>query len=240
MSTTWDAKAYDRISDPQVAWAQAVVDRLDPQPGELVLDAGCGTGRVTQLLVDRGADVLGVDADPAMVQQARARWEPGSGTSSRRPVFWCQDLLELEVPQRVDAVFSNAVFHWVPDHPRLWARLHEALRPGGRLVAQCGGEGNIARVIAAAKRAGASDVTRWTYPSAETAGEQLRAAGFTDVRTWLQEAPVTPPEPRTFVAKVILREHDDADALAAATLAELGDPPVLDYVRLNLVARRPA
>jgi trans-aconitate 2-methyltransferase len=170
VSTTWDAKAYDRISDPQVAWAQAVVDRLDPQPGELVLDAGCGTGRVTQLLVDRGADVLGVDADPAMVQQARARWEPGSGTSSRRPVFWCQDLLELEVPQRVDAVFSNAVFHWVPDHPRLWARLHEALKPGGRLVAQCGGEGNIARVIA----------------------------------------------------------------------AELGDPPVLDYVRLNIVARRPA
>jgi trans-aconitate 2-methyltransferase len=229
VSATWDAKAYERISDPQVRWAAPVIDRLDPRPGELVLDAGCGTGRVTELLVARGAEVLGVDADPAMIEQARRR-----GLTC-----WCQDLLELEVPQRVDAVFSNAVFHWVPDHPRLFARLFEALKPGGRLVAQCGGEGNIANVIAAAKRAGAREVTRWTYPSAETAAEQLRAAGFTDVETWLHDEPTTPDEPQAFVAKVILREHEDADALAERTLAELGDPPVLDYVRLNIVARKP-
>lgn len=232
--STWDAAAYDRISDPQVAWARAVVDRLDPRPGETVLDAGCGSGRVTELLLERGCRVLAVDADPDMVRGARER------LGDRAAAIWQQDLLELEVPEPVDAVFSNAVFHWVPDHPRLWRRLHAALQPGGRVVAQCGGAGNIAHVREVAARfAGPRAETPWSYADAETTERGLHDAGFAEVEAWLEPMPTTPPEPAAFLAKVILRMYPDPDRLAEQVLAELGDPPILDYVRLNLCATRP-
>lgn len=235
MSTAWDAAAYDRISDPQVAWAMPVIDRLDPRPGETVLDAGCGSGRVTELLLDRGARVLAVDADADMVAQARER------LGDRPAALWVQDLLELEPPENADAVFSNAVFHWIDDHPRLWARLHTALKPGGRLVAQCGGFGNLDHVRGIADRLvpdGQPDAT-WTYADPATTINGLHDAGFSEVEAWLEPMPTTPPEPAAFLAKVIFRMYPDPEGLAQAVLAELGDPPVLDYVRLNLVARRP-
>ncbi len=129
--------------------AGPVIERLALRGDETVLDAGCGSGRVTKLLLERLPEgrVIAVDAAPSMVEEARAALGPGVEVIQ-------SDLTELELDERVDAVFSNAVFHWVPDHDALFARLRAALRPGGRLVAQCGGAGNVERFHEVAKAVG--------------------------------------------------------------------------------------
>jgi trans-aconitate 2-methyltransferase len=249
MSSTrdWDGAAYDRISGPQEEWARGTVDRLELRGGETVLDAGCGSGRVTRMLLDRLPDghVYAVDAAPSMVEQARENLGDGA-------TVWQSDLVELEVPEPVDAGFSNAVFHWVPDHPALFARLHAALKPGAPLVAQCGGKGNIerfherAREVAA--RAPYDDYLGgwegpWNFATAEETAERLDAAGFRDVQTWLEDSPVVPPEPETFLRVVCLGHHLEAlpedlrEPYTRDVLEACGDPVELDYVRLNIVAR---
>ena len=142
MGTPWDARTYDRSSEPQQSWASEVLARLEGIAQDAtVLDVGCGTGRVTEALlalVPRGR-VLAMDASADMVALARRRL-------GDRAQVWCQDVLDLELDEPVDAIVSTATLHWVTDHDRLWARLARALRPGGVLEAQCGGEGNIDRV----------------------------------------------------------------------------------------------
>jgi trans-aconitate 2-methyltransferase len=244
----WDAATYERVSSPQVEWAVRVLDRLPLRGDETVLDAGCGTGRVTQLLLDRlpRGRVVAVDASPSMVEAARA-------ALGERATVLQSDLAELELDERVDAVFSNAVFHWVPDHDRLFERMHAALRPGGRLIAQCGGEGNIARFHALADEVGeeppfAEHLADWRGPwnfqdDASTA-ERLRGAGFVEVETSLQPWPVTPSEPAAFIRTVCLGNHVDRlpeelrQPYVDAVAERIGPEPVLDYVRLNIAARR--
>jgi len=134
--TAWDARTYDRSSQPQQAWAGEVLARLGGvAPDAAVLDVGCGTGRVTETLlalVPRGR-VLAIDASADMVALARERL-------GDRAEVWCEDVLDLELHEPVDAIISTATLHWVPDHDRLWARLAGVLRPGGVLEIQCGGE----------------------------------------------------------------------------------------------------
>lgn len=248
---SWDADVYHRVSDPQVAMARAVLERLELAGDEVVLDAGCGSGRVTRMLLERlpHGRVIAVDASEQMV--ARAREElAGAPADVRRA-----DLAELRLApgERADAVFSNATFHWVPDHDALFARLAAALRPGGRLSAQCGGEGNVAAVhesaIAAAAVAGLADrfdgwPRPWNFASPERTEARLRAAGFDDVRCWLQPWPVEPAEPRSYLQTVCLGPHlerlepAEHERFLDAVMARLGDRPQLDYVRLNVVARR--
>jgi len=141
----WDAATYERLSAPLTAMGTEVLDRLVLRGDETVLDAGCGTGNVTRVLHERlpGGRVIAVDAAPSMVEQARDLLP--AAVEVRQA-----DLLELTLSERVDAVLSTATFHWIGDHDRLFARLHAALTPGGRLVAQCGGHGNVAEI----KRAG--------------------------------------------------------------------------------------
>lgn len=246
----WDADAYHRLSGPQVAMSEAVLDRLRLRGDETVLDAGCGSGRVTRLLLERlpHGRVIAVDASSAMV--ARARLELGPAVDVREA-----DLAELrlEPGEQVDAVFSNAVFHWVGDHERLFASLAPALRPGGRIGAQCGGAGNVAAVHAAALRA-ADDVglgdrlagwpTPWNFAGPRETEARLRVAGFEDVRCWLQPWPVVADEPRTYLQTVCLGPHlerlqpAEHERFLDAVTARLGARPTLDYVRLNIVARR--
>jgi trans-aconitate 2-methyltransferase len=245
----WDASTYERVSDPQVEWALRVLDRLPLRGDETVLDAGCGTGNVTRVLLERlpRGRVIAVDAAPSMVEQARAL------LPADVDVFRA-DLLDLTLEEPVDAILSTATFHWIRDHERLFARLHAALKPGGRLVAQCGGEGNVvrfrARADAVAQRepyaAHLADWSGpWNYASPEDTTERLRNAGFTDISTWLQPWDTTPPEPEQFLRSVCLHPHIERlppelhDAYIADVLAECGDPFVLDYVRLNIDARRP-
>jgi trans-aconitate 2-methyltransferase len=145
----WNATSYERMSAPLEAMGRDVLDRLDLRGDERVLDAGCGTGRVTAALLERlpRGEVVAVDGSSAMVEAARRRL--GDAVELR-----VADLLELELDRPVDAILSTATFHWIADHDRLFARLHAVLKPGGRLVAQCGGAGNIAELKAAAERVG--------------------------------------------------------------------------------------
>jgi trans-aconitate 2-methyltransferase len=216
---------------------------------EVVLDAGCGSGRVTALLADlvpRGR-VYAVDAAPSMVAHARE-------ALGDRATVLCQDLVELEVPESVDAVFSNATFHWIHDHDALFAALHRALEPGGQLVAQCGGRGNIdAFRTLADEIAGEepfapyfADWKRpWNYATDVETAQRLENAGFTEVETWLEPKSVTPDDPRSFIQTVCLVRHLDPlpeqlrGAFVDRALERSGQPLTLDYVRLNMTARRP-
>lgn len=219
---SWDAAAYDRLADPQEQWAREIIARAAIAPGERVLDAGCGSGRVTRLLLELTDDVVAVDGDGAMVEQAR------SGLPDAVPVLH-QDLLGLALDEPVDVVFSCAVFHWITDHETLFARLRAALRPGGRLVAQCGGHGNIARVLeVVGERPGT-----WLYATPEDTEARLRAAGFSDARAWLEPKPTRVPDLAAFLETVILHGQPDARETARRAAPQLDE---LDYVRLNLEA----
>jgi trans-aconitate 2-methyltransferase len=248
MTRGWDAAAYHRVSAPQLEWAERVLERLPLAGDETVLDAGCGSGRVTQLLLDRlpSGHVVAVDSSESMVEHARQALDPGRATVFRA------DLSELELDEPVDAAFSNAVFHWIRDHDALFARLHAALRPGGLLVAQCGGEGNVARLHAAGREVGAREpyadhLADWTGPwhfvSAEDTAERLERAGFEEIETWLEPYPVTPDDPLAFVTTVCLGPHlerlpEELRAGFAKAVCELAGSE-LDYVRLNIDAKKP-
>ena len=239
----WDAASYERMSGPLEAMGRDVLDRLDLRGDERVLDAGCGTGRVTAALVERlpRGEVVAVDGSPAMVEAARERL--GDAVDLR-----VADLLELELDRPVDAILSTATFHWIGDHDRLFARLFAALKPGGRIVAQCGGAGNVASVQAAIAAVGEPALAGWDGPwnfaSPEQTAARLERAGFSDAETWLQHVRVEPEDPREYLATVILGSHLERvpaarrGAFVDAVLAELPEPAI-DYVRLNLAARRP-
>ena len=252
MSTRdWEAQTYERISDPMFGWGLEVLDRLTLEGGETVLDAGCGTGRVTAKLLERlpRGRVVAVDASPSMVEQARAALDP------ERTTAFAVDLLELELDEPVDAAVSTAVFHWIPDHDRLFERLHAALRPGGRLEAQCGGAGNLdgfheaglATVAAEEPFAPHFDGWEgpWNYSSPHHAADSLARAGFTDVVCWLEPRSVEPPDPRSFLRVVCLGHHLERlpeelqEPFVERVLDRVGEPVDLDYVRLNISATRP-
>ncbi len=243
----WDAETYDAVSDPQFNWGMEVLERLELRGDEVALDAGCGSGRVTAELAKRlpNGRMIAVDASKAMIAKARERL--GDGVS-----YLVADLSELELDEPVDLVFSTATLHWIQDHDRLFGRLRAALRPGGRLVAQCGGEGNVAehaRVIAtvAARPEFAHHFEGmtgiWNFASPEATEQRLRKAGFGDVRCWLEPKPVRPERPLEFTSTVTLgpllallpEEH--RRPFAEAILEESEKPLVLDYVRLNIEAQ---
>lgn len=244
----WDASTYDRISAPQQRWAAEQLQRLELVGSETVLDAGCGSGKVTLQLVARVPDgrVYAVDAAPSMVQHARA----ALGDSA---TVLCQDLVALKLPEPVDMVFSNATFHWISDHDALFAALHRNMKPGARLVAQCGGKGNIDRLRRIADEVAFSApwagyfqgwAGPWNYASPEDTERRLRDAGFTDARAWLEDRPTTLSDGRAFVSSICLVRHLDRvpaerrDAFVDQVLARYGEPVVLDYVRLNMTASR--
>lgn len=249
----WDAAGYDRVADPQEEWALEVLQRLELDGGETVLDAGCGSGRVTRHLLERlpTGRVIGVDAAPSMVEHAgEALAEFGDRVELR-----VADLLELELDEPVDVIFSNAAFHWVLDHERMFTRLFACLRPGGVIEAQCGGEGNVAefkRAIEASEGderfapylRGMRD-THY-FASVGDTWSRLERCGFEVDRIWLEEKIVEPREPGAFVRSVGLAHHlarlpDDLhEEFIDAVLGSMPRPLVLRYVRLNISARRPA
>jgi trans-aconitate 2-methyltransferase len=225
-----------------------VLARLELDGDEVVLDAGCGSGRITQALIERlpRGRVIAVDESPSMVRAARERL----GTEADVRVA---DLLELELDleQPLDAILSTATFHWIADHERLFGRLRGALRPGGRLVAQCGGEGNIDILRASAglvlarepyARHFASWRPPWNYAGAGETRVRLLAAGFSRADCWLQPAPREPEQPREFLATIVLGPHvqqlpaELREPFMDDVLGALGEPVVVDYVRLNIDA----
>ena len=246
----WDADTYDAVSDPQFNWGLEVVERLELDGDESVLDAGAGSGRVTEELLKKlpSGRLTALDGSGEMLEKARERL-------GDRADYVEMDLAELELPEPVDLVFSTATFHWVVDHDNLFRRIGAVLKSGGRLVAQCGGAGNVAehaRVIA--EVANSRPFSQhyegmpmlWNFATAEDTARRLGEAGFQDVRCWLQPKPVTPKQPYEFMTTVTLGPHLDRlpeelrRPFADAVIERMPAPITLDYIRLNIEARTSA
>jgi trans-aconitate 2-methyltransferase len=244
----WDGADYDRVSGVMEALGREVLERLELQGDEHVLDAGCGSGRITEELIGRlpRGHAIAVDQSPSMVAAARRRL--GEDADIR-----VMDLLalDLQLERPLDAVLSTATFHWIADHDRLFRELRSVLARGGRLVAQCGGEGNIAILRASANEVCAREPYAehfrdwqppWNYAGPQQTRERLLAAGFTQAECWLQPAPREPPEPREFLSTIVLGPHvqqlpeELRERYMDDVLAALGEPVVVDYVRLNIDA----
>jgi len=256
----WNSEAYHRLSRPQFEWGQKVLDRLPLRGDETVADAGCGSGKVTAELLKRlpRGRVVAMDLSQNMLQTAREHLAP---KFPGQVLFIAADLHDIPLDGVLDAVFSTAAFHWLPDHDRLFRSLVRALKSGGWLEAQCGGGPNLARVRERATEL----MTRpefaaffegwhapWQYPDDITTAKRMRSAGFVEIKTWLEEAPATlsdAPEYKEFLATVTLHRHIERlpdSALRQRFLDELArqaasdNPPfTLDYWRLNLSGRKP-
>jgi trans-aconitate 2-methyltransferase len=257
--TDWNAGRYHDISFPQQAWGRRVLDRLPLAGTERVLDIGCGTGRLTAEIAQRVPDgvAVGVDRSAAMLETAGS-WLRDRSCKTRLVLA---DAAALPFRRAFDAAFSGATFHWIHDHAALFRSIVTALRPGGRLVAQCGGGPNLAVLYGRAERLMreprfARYFEEWTEPvyfaDVETTARRLAAAGFVDVDVSLQEAPTPfdgPDQFREFIANVCVRHHaarlpnaERQSFLRDLTVAAAADSPpfTLDYWRLNIDGRRPA
>ena len=261
MSGEWNAKSYHRVSNPHVNWGLAVLEQLPLAGDELVVDLGCGTGRLTATLLERlpRGRVVAVDRSATMTRAAREYLTPLF--PSRVDVVRA-DATAIPIAGAADAVFSTATFHWIPSHEALFASIFRALKPGGRLVAQAGGGRNLERVHDRCERLIDSLEFRdyftqwkdpWNYAGPEATAARLSNAGFVDISTNLEPSPVRFGDAASFaefITTVICRPHvacltderaRDAFIGSLTRDAAADDPPFeLDYWRLNMRARKPA
>jgi len=254
-SREWNSSVYHRLSQPQVSWGKRVLSRLHLRGDERVLDAGCGTGRLTAELIEalpRGR-VVGVDLSQNMLDLAR---EHLRGNFGGRLSLVAADLLHLPFEHVFDGIVSTAAFHWVVDHDRLFMSLWRVLRAGGWLHAQCGGGANLAQLRKRVRDLGqttryapylAQFTEPWFFADAERAGDILRRSGFVKIETSVEAAPTvldSAQQYREFVSNIILHAHLEqipSEGLRSKFMTELteqaagDDPPYsLDYWRLNL------
>ena len=244
MARDWDAAAYDRLGAPMTRWGAAVVGWLELAGNERVLDAGCGTGRVTERLLERlpTGHVVAVDGSAAMIERARIRLPPFGDHVD----YVVADLLEpLSLYGPVDAILSTATFHWILDHDTLFANLASVLRPGGHLAAQCGGAGNIASIESALRELGEDFVGHKHFATPMETTARLERSGFTDVEVWLHDEPtdVEADDLEPYLAAICLGDHveamdDDERRRFVHEVAVRMPGPRIDYVRLNIRARR--
>ena len=247
MTREWDAASYDRIATPMTRMGSAVLDRLPLDGDERVLDAGCGSGRVTLRLLERlpRGRVVALDASRQMVEQTRETLK-AAGLDDRAEYVVADLAQPLPISEPVDAVLSTATFHWVLDHDALFRNLAAVMRPGAPLVAQCGGGENIARVRAVLRDLGETWAP-WNFAWPDETRARLEAAGFEEIEVWLHDEPVEipPAELRDFLRTIILGSNlarkapEEREPFVEAVAERLADGR-LDYVRLNILARRAA
>jgi len=247
---SWDTGTPTRVSIPQRVMSAAALDRLPLNGEETVLHVGCGTGEVTEALLAKLPEgrAIAVDGSPSMVEKAKER------LPEDRVEVICCDLTELEMDGVADHAFSNAVFHWVDDHDRLFAGLFRAIRPGGLLVAQCGGEGNIAEIVTALDTVKAEEPWQgelagfdapWNFAGPDETTRRLEAAGFTEVECSLEKRAARPKDPRAFLQNSGLGPvrarltPEMFNAFSDRMMEAMGQPETFQYVRLNIKARRP-
>jgi trans-aconitate 2-methyltransferase len=249
MPHEWDAATYDTLPLPHDRWGRRTLQRLVLTGSETVLDAGCGTGRDTTALLDMlpTGRVVAVDASTAMLAALRERLAARLPDRLDHVDVVHADLtkpLPLETP--VDAVFSVAAFHWIPDHLALFGHLARVLRPGGQLVFDCGGAGNAAAVTRAIESVIGDVPVVWNFAGADATAAHLEAAGFVGAEVALAPDPARFDDPETlhrYLETVMLGAHldrlhaDERDAFVRAVAAHMPEP-VVDYVRLTVTARR--
>lgn len=247
----WDAAAYDTRHGYIWKHGAGVVELLNPQPGERILDLGCGTGHLTAQIAAVGAHVVGIDNDPGMIALARQHYPALR--------FAVADGSDFRLDETFDAVFSNAAIHWMRDPDGVAASVHGALRRGGRFVAEFGGKGNVAAIIAALYAAmrpyhpAPESLNPWYFPSIGEHATRLEQRGFEVAFATLFDRP-TPVEggeaglrswlgvfAKDFLAAVPPATHAAiiADVEARLRPALLRDGVwVADYRRLRVAARR--
>ncbi len=260
----WNASVYHRVSNPHVGWGAAIIESLDLRGDEVVADVGCGTGRVTAQLLERlpAGRVVAIDRSANMLDEARNHLEPRFPGQVR---FVKADLLTVTpdaIGGPVDLVFSTATFHWIRDHDTLFANLIQLVRPGGKVVAQCGGGPNLRRHVDRVEEMISEPpfgqfFTGWESPKfyADEPGtrQRMAAVGFIEIETSLFPAPTFMPDQNAFsefMTNVVFREHLHQlpdDLLRQQLISELTEraaqdaPPFeLDYWRLNLRGSRPS
>jgi trans-aconitate 2-methyltransferase len=243
--TDWRGDDYDRISAPHAAMGSPALERLDLSGNERVLDAGCGSGRLTEQLLERlpQGRVVALDGSASMLAEARRRLE----RFGDRVTYLQADLGWPPQPIQgpVDAILSTATFHWVLDHEALFDGLAGVLRPGGQLSFQCGGEGNAAALIRAARDEGVETASTFHMAGARETLARLSAAGFTDAHAWLEPQTIEFATREELIAYIVTPYLRPATGLPEAELQRLAGAIAdrlgalaISYVRLNVTARR--
>jgi SAM-dependent methyltransferase len=241
-TSQWDAADYARVGGFVPALGQAALDLLDPQPGEHILDVGCGDGTLTLRIKEAGADVVGIDNSLSMIGAARAK-----GLDAR-----LMDAADLKFAEAFDAAFSNATLHWVLDKERAARAIWFALKHDGRFAGEMGGRGNLARLrqalddVLVERGFGPPTFAANWYPTPDEFTAIYEQAGFKDIEARLIERPTELEHGvaawvTTFRAGWLDRAgvpHDQRQAIADAVAARVGSNQA-DYVRLRFMMRKP-
>jgi trans-aconitate methyltransferase len=175
--TVWDAQLYDQKHAFVAEYGKGLIEWLAPKPGERILDLGCGTGHLAYEIAQAGCEVVGMDASAEMVEQARRAFPELH--------FEVGDAADFSFTEPFDAIFSNATLHWVLDYQAAIACMYRHLKPGGRLVLEMGGAGNIEQIIRQLRTElqncgyrAQSELQLWFFPGIGTYTSALEAAGF--------------------------------------------------------------
>jgi trans-aconitate methyltransferase len=246
----WNADEYDGSHSFVYEYGDDVIELLDPEPDECILDLGCGTGHLTRTIAESGTDVVGADASPEMVAEARA--------ANPDCEFVRADATNLAFDGEFDAVFSNAALHWIDDQDAAVESVRTALRPGGRFVAEMGGAGNVRAIVDAVTEEldarGYETQNPWHFPTVGEYASRLESRGFEVRYATLFDRPTELDEGERGLAAWLEMfgdellgplSTDERDTVVAAVADSLREELfrdgtwVADYRRLRFVAIRP-
>jgi len=242
--TVWDAKKYQARHSYVFEYGQAVLDLLGARSGERILDLGCGSGQLTAAIAEAGASVIGLDSSPEMLTEARAHYPAVD--------FRLGDAADFALEEPVDAVFSNAVLHWVKNADGAAACIARALKHGGRFVAEFGGHGNIQSVLDTLHSLLGPVETPWYYPGIAEYATVLERHGFETQQAWLIDRPTVVDGEDGMEDWLAMFTRDVVKHLDAPRQQEIfhavaerlrpthyrGGAWTLDYRRLRIVAQR--